>query len=182
MSQDNTTISNKNSDRRERLREFQTQLLERMKIAQSNTSESENQLGVVIGDTHFLINLHEAGEIVSAGGITPVPLTKGWYKGLINIRGNLIGVIDLLQFQDLQGIDIKSNSPVVAFASHLAFNAGLIVTKVVGLRNVALMNEKPLLQSLPWRPKCYVDDDKQEWMTLNIEQLIVQSEFLHIER
>src|SRR3954447_26348291 len=85
--------------RRTRLREFQAQLVDRMQAARSGVDTRVNQLGVMIGQSRWLLNLQEAGEIVPASSITPVPLTRDWFLGLANIRGNLISVIDFGRFQ-----------------------------------------------------------------------------------
>src|SRR3569832_818938 len=85
--------------RRTRLREFQSQLVERMQAARSGVDTRINQLGVMIGQDRWLLSLQEAGEIISVGAITAVPLTHDWFLGLSNIRGNLISVIDFARFQ-----------------------------------------------------------------------------------
>ena len=170
----------KRGARRERLREFQSQLLERMQAARSGAAISSNQLGVMIGQTRYLINLREAGEIVSMGQITQVPLTRDWYLGLLNIRGNLIGVVDIQRFQGQTGIDAGSDCRIVAFASGLAFNAGLLVSKVLGLRNVAEMTLQPGSASYPWMQQSYLDANDQTWHELNVAHLIQDNQFLHI--
>ena len=42
--------------------------------------------------------LDEAQEVLAVGGITPVPLTRPWYRGLTNVRGNLYSVVDFARF------------------------------------------------------------------------------------
>jgi len=171
----------KRGDRRERLREFQSQLLERMQAARSSEAASANQLGVMIGQTRYLLNLREAGEIVSVGHITPVPLTRDWYLGLLNIRGNLIGVIDIQRFQGQPPVEINSDCRVIAFSTGLAFNAGLLVTKVLGLRNVAEMTAQQIgTDENGWMQQSYVDGNAQTWFELNLSNLIQDGSFLHI--
>src|ERR1700741_2288747 len=85
--------------RRTRLREFQAKLVERMQAASAGAAPHTSQLGVMIGQTRWLLNLQQAGEIVSVGSITKVPLTQEWFLGLTNIRDNLTSVIDLAHFR-----------------------------------------------------------------------------------
>ena len=171
----------KRADRRERLREFQSQLLVRMQAARSSEATSSNQLGVMIGQTRYLLNLREAGEIVSVGQITAVPLTRDWYLGLLNIRGNLIGVIDIQRFQGQPLMEVNSDCRVVAFSTGLTFNAGLLVTKVLGLRNVAEMTAIQTVDDTNgWMQQSYVDNNAQSWFELNLSNLIQDSSFLHI--
>ncbi len=170
--------------RRTRLREFQTQLVERMQAAQRGAHTKFNQLGIVIGSARYLLDLRESGEIVSAGAFSPVPLTKEWYLGLANVRGNLTGVIDLPRFQGLESTRFESSSRVVAFAQHLAFNNGLLVSQVLGLRSSEEMQElvrdSADADFKPWLRKKFQDKDGQIWYELSLADLILDQDFLHI--
>jgi len=167
--------------RRTRLREFQAQLVERMQAARAGTHVQANQLGVMIGQTRWLLNLHEAGEIISVGAITPVPLTRDWYLGLTNIRGNLISVVDFARFQGEAPTPIEKESRVIAFASSLSFNGGLLVSRVLGLRNVADMQLQPGGASdKPWSARHYRDRDANQWSELNLSLIVQDPEFLHV--
>ena len=175
-------VDDKRGERRERLRDFQSQLLERMQIARTGDVISSNQLGVMIGQTRYLLSLREAGEIVSVGQISQVPLTRDWYLGLLNLRGNLIGVVDMQSFQGQSNVELNSDCRIVAFSSSLAFNAGLLVSKVLGLRNVAEMTAQASSsdnQSM-WLRRSYVDNNNQIWHELSLANLIQDGDFLHI--
>jgi twitching motility protein PilI len=86
--------------RRTRLRLYQEQLLERMQAAKNGAGASVAQLGLAIGGARYLVDLAEVGEIVAPVPVTPVPLTRPWYLGLANVRGSLLGVIDLARYLD----------------------------------------------------------------------------------
>jgi len=176
------TADDKRGERRERLRDFQSQLLERMKAAKNSDVVSSNQLGLMIGPTHYLLNLRDAGEIVSVGQISQVPLTREWYLGLLNLRGNLIGVIDMQSFQGQSKVELNSDCRIVALSPSLAFNAGLLVSKVLGLRNVADMTiQQNSSENQPaWFRQSYVDNSGQIWYELNLGRLIQDADFLHI--
>jgi twitching motility protein PilI len=178
-----TTRPSDRAGRRTRLREFQSQLVERMQAAQSGVDTHVNQLGVLIGETRWLLSLQEAGEIVSVGAITPVPWTQDWFLGLTNIRGNLISVADLARFHGNAATVIDKDCRVVAFAPSLSFNGGLLVSRVMGLRNLDEMTllEEPAQSEAPGvRPRRYVDRDQQAWQQLDLATLLQDSRFLHI--
>ena len=79
-----------------KLREFSTQLAQRLKEAPNQPTEP-TRLAVRIGVENYLIEMALAGEIVSLPEVAPVPWTRPWYRGLANVRGRLIGVVDLMQ-------------------------------------------------------------------------------------
>ncbi len=168
--------------RRTRMREFQTQLVERMQAARAGADTRVSQLGVMIGQRRWLLSLQEAGEIVSVGTITKVPLTHGWFLGLSNIRGNLISVIDFAQFQGQGATTIDKESRIVAFAAGLEFNCGLLVSRVLGLRNVADMEQRsdPQEGVAQWSSQHYVDRDSQVWTELKLALVVQDPQFLHV--
>lgn len=168
--------------RRTRLREFQAQLMERMQAAKTGASVQSSQLGVMIGQSRWLLNLREAGEIVSVGAITKVPLTQDWFLGMTNIRGNLISVVDFARFQGMASTPIEKECRIVAFASNLSFNSGLLVSRVMGLRNVAEMAIEPDAEHAvaPWAPRRYRDHDAHVWTELNLSLVVQDPQFLHV--
>jgi len=169
--------------RRMRLREFQTRLVGRMQAAQSGTDSHPNHLGVVIGSKRWLISLRHAGEIVPAGSITPVPLTPDWFLGVTSIRGTLASVADLARFHGAPRWQIDKDSRVRAFSPTLAFNGALLVTRVLGLRNMTQMRETDApgdSQPSPWASAHYVDDDGQDWTRLDLSLVIQDPRFLHV--
>ncbi len=174
--------------RRTRMREFQAQLMERMQAAQRGTRLRVNQLGILIGQSRYLLDLREAGEIVTAGSVTNVPLTKDWYLGLSNIRGNLTSVVDLARFEGGQKTGLDSSCRIVAFAPGLAFNSGLLVSQVLGLRNSSEMNPEPAeainvddeVNNRHWIVRRYRDRDNQIWLELSLSILVQDQNFLHV--
>ncbi|MFC5476163.1 chemotaxis protein CheW [Paraherbaspirillum soli] len=170
--------------RRNRLREFQSHLLERMQAARSGTEAQESQLGLLIGHTRWLLNLQEAGEIVAVDNIARVPLTHDWYLGLSNIRGSLVSVIDFARFQGQGLTQIDKECRIVAFAPTFSFNSGLLVSRVLGLRNVAQMTLQPQAETsaavdeLP--AKRYLDSDSQVWTELSMAQILRNPRFLQV--
>jgi twitching motility protein PilI len=169
--------------RRARLRDFQTHLVDRMHAARSGADAHVNQLAVVIGGGRFLLDLTQAGEITTVGAVTRVPLTADWFLGLSNLRGNLITVIDLARFQGQDATIIEKDSRIVAFAPALGFNCGLLVSRVLGLRNVdgmTLKNPAAVADNRPWLARHFVDQEAQDWTELDLSLITQDSRFLHV--
>jgi twitching motility protein PilI len=162
----------KGAARRARLRQYQEQLLERMQAARTSSGARAHQLGVEIGGVRYLLDLVEAGEIVPLPPLAPVPLTQPWYLGLANVRGNLLGVVDLARYLDPQAPP-TAGTRLVTFASGLGFPCALLVAKVVGLRHAADMT--PLEGRLR-------DADGQEWTPLSLAALAREDRFLQVAR
>ncbi len=157
--------------RRTRLRQYQVQLLERMQAARSNTGARINQLGVMIGGERFLLDLTQAGEIVPVAPVTEVPLTQPWYLGLANIRGNLVGVIDLARYLGQADTATGADSRIVTFAAGLGFNCGLLVARVYGLRHAGEMEQAG---------DRLRDAEGNQWTPLDLAALVHDPRFLHV--
>jgi len=166
------------SARRARLRHYQQQLLERMQAARTASGARANQLGVEIGGVRYLLDLLEAGEIVPVPALTRVPLTQPWYLGLANVRGNLVGVIDLAAY--LGQPPAPSSAPagaarIVTLAAALGVPCGLLASRVVGLRHAADMEQvrRPDGDRL-------VDADGLDWTPLALAELVREERFLQV--
>ena len=157
--------------RRTRLRQYQVQLLERMQAARSNSGARINHLGVQIGAQRILLDLTQAGEIVPVSPVTTVPLTQPWYLGLANIRGNLVGVIDLARYLKLGETGSGQDARFVTFAGALGFNCALLVSKVYGLRHAGDMRQ---------HGDQLRDADANEWDVLDLAALARDPRFLQI--
>jgi twitching motility protein PilI len=157
--------------RRTRLRQYQVQLLERMQAARTNSGARVNQLGVMIGAERYLLDLTQAGEIVSVAPLTAVPLTQPWYLGLSNIRGNLVGVIDFARYLDQGATALGADSRLVTFAAGLGFNCALLVARVYGLRHAAGMQQAG---------ERLRDAEANVWTPLDLAALVQDPRFLHV--
>ncbi|KQQ47319.1 type IV pili signal transduction protein [Duganella sp. Leaf126] len=156
------------AERRERLRQFQAQLIERVQAARSGTATGVRELGVTIGARHYLLDLTQIGEIVMPQPVAPVPLARPWYLGLANIRGDLTGVIDLARYLGQPGpadADAGADTDLgaaaaagdgaataeparraalaerrlITFSPRLGFNCALLADRVLGLRTSSAM-------------------------------------------
>jgi len=173
--------------RRTRLRQYQEQLLERMQSARTSSGARAHQLGVEIGGVRYLLDLLEAGEIVPVPALTPVPLTRSWYLGLANIRGSLVGVIDLAgYFAEQDGAAPVSAVPapavplagagagaarIITLSASLGVPCGLLATRVLGLRHAADMR--------PEGGRLH-DADGNAWTPLALAALVREERFLNV--
>jgi twitching motility protein PilI len=169
------------------LREFQARLTERLREA-SATPDLAARLGLMIGEQRWLVDLSEAGEIVPVPDvIAPVPLTREWLLGVVNLRGTLFTVTDLLRLTQQGSTELGKDARLLALAARLDFNAAVLVSRTLGLRNVASMrvDDEPRAQPGPvrdWMGRTLVDADGQRWRELSLARLAASEEFLMVGR
>lgn len=164
------------------LREFQARLSERLRRATS--ADMAARLGLLIGDERYLVDLSEAGEIVPIPSqITVVPLTRDWFRGLVNLRGSLFGVSDLQRFAGDAPTPVGKESRLIAFSASLNLNAALLVTRMLGLHDAQHWRHDPSRQHwAPWAGRCLVDDEGREWFELSLSRLAADERFLSVNR
>jgi twitching motility protein PilI len=68
--------------------------------------------------------------------ITRIPGAKSWVKGLANVRGSLMPMLDLRQFLG-SGATTPGRNTRVIVVHHREIPAGLIVDEVLGFRRFA---------------------------------------------
>ena len=174
------------AQRRERLREFQTGLSEKLRRAQS-APLAVNRLGLQIGPHRLLVDLADAGEILAVPDIAPVPLTKAWYRGLANVRGNLLGIVDLSLFAGGPATPLDKDSRVLAFSTDLRFSVGILVSRMLGLRSAADLatgtaaSDTDVLFA-PWVREKLVDAQDMHWQELDLSALTADERFVDIAR
>ncbi len=162
--------------RRARLRQYQEELLERVQAARTGSGQRTHELGVEIGGERYLLDLLEAGEIVPVPALTTVPLTQPWYLGLANIRGSLVGVVDLARFFGPlhgapEGAAIGPATRLVTFAPSLGLPCGFLAARVHGLRQAADMTPQD---------GRLVDADGNAWTPLALAALAQDERFLQV--
>jgi len=156
------------------LREFQQQVLDRLQ-EQAAGSAQVSTLGVQVGQEFWLVDMTDIGEVMPMPMLTTVPLTKPWYCGVANVRGNLCSIVDLGAFMNNQSTPREANNRVLLLGQRFAFNTGLLVSQVLGLRNTHDWQQNEINGEV-----CYQDDSGQIWRKLDINNLLHQPEFLQI--
>jgi twitching motility protein PilI len=156
------------------LREFQQGLLDRMQVQAASGTQAAT-LGVVIGGDSWLIDMADISEVLAVPDLTSVPLTKPWYCGVANVRGNIYSITDLGAYMDYGLTAHDAQSRVLLIGQKYNFNTGLLVSRVLGLRNA-----KDWQRSDQEGEVIYHDDGGQQWHKLDIRHLLQQPEFIQI--
>jgi twitching motility protein PilI len=85
----------------------------------------------------YLVAREETREVLGVpASTTRVPGAKGWIKGLANVRGQLLPIVDLRQFLGSGVTPITRNTRIVV-VNHREIPAGLLVDEVLGFRRFA---------------------------------------------
>ena len=85
----------------------------------------------------YLVAREETREVLGVPtSMTRVPGAKAWIKGLANVRGQLLPIIDLRQFLGSGMTPLTRNTRIIV-VNHREIPAGLLVDEVLGFRRFA---------------------------------------------
>jgi len=161
------------------LREFQAHLAKR--LAGASEQSAAGLLGVQSGADFWLLKLSDSGEIIPLTPLTGVPLTKPWFAGMANIRGNLYSVVDFSAFQGGEATPQNSSSRLLLIGTRYDSNAALLVTRMLGLRNIDDLTAAPAEPgAAPWAADAYSDHEGRRWKMLDVSQLLADERFMDI--
>ncbi len=172
---------------REAIRELQTRLASRLQAARDE-GLSISWLAVKAGGANYLLPLAQSGEIFPASGLQVVPYAQPWFRGVVNLRGGLYGVVDLALFIASESgaapvaAEAGSELLVVTLNPALEVNCALQVGALAGLRNPDAFTavHAPAAGAPAWFGKAFDDAQGQRWQEINLQTLSQQPRFLLI--
>jgi twitching motility protein PilI len=104
-----------------------------------DTAVGQEWVGVAfrMGGETFLVARSETREVLGyPAAVTRIPGAKSWVKGLANVRGQLLPMLDLRQFLG-SGATTSGRNTRVVVVNHREIPAGLMVDEVLGFRRFA---------------------------------------------
>lgn len=171
---------------REALRELQSRLATRLQAARTE-GVSVAWLAVQSGGHGYLLPLGQSGEIFPLANLQSVPYARAWFRGVLNIRGGLYGVVDMADFIAQSGGPqrtqaVATEASVVTLNAALEVNCALQVDALAGLRGVdAFVASTPAAaEAPPYFGNCFVDAHGVSWQEINLRTLSHNPQFLNI--
>jgi twitching motility protein PilI len=157
------------------LREFQQSVLDRLQAQMASGTRRVSTLGIQVGEEFWLVDMSDINEVLPLPPLTTVPLTKPWFCGVANVRGNLYSIVDFAVYSGGAPTPHEGQSRVLLAGQKFAFNAGLLVTRVLGMRNATDWQSSEQDGEVRLQ-----DGNGQVWRKMDMTQLLQQPEFLQI--
>ena len=167
------------------LKNFQQQLTQRLQSAQ-RTHQSESCYLACRTDTQrWLFELAHTEQILAGEVPMPVPFTRPWFKGLVNFRSQLIGVIDLDVFAGAEPMPWQTNDRVLLLSSALPIRCGIRITQttsVIDRTHLSPVTPSPALTSHQpsWVTQTFTDANGQSYYCVDLVALMALPAFLDI--
>ena len=95
----------------------------------------------------YALETRHVAEVVALNDLTPLPCTPPFVRGIVNVRGRVVPVLDIKQFFDLpdQGLT-DLHRIILVHGNDLEF--GVLADVIVGVRSIRVESLQPSLPTL----------------------------------
>lgn len=140
-------------------------------------------VGFRIGDIAMIAPLTQVNEILHYPQLTLVPGTQPWVKGLANIRGTLLPILDLQSYLGQAPIQLSNQSRILIIQQG-DLSAGLLVDEVMGLRHFDPDNRVTRIRKMDPAVKAYIrgafQENKKTWHLFDMSALTDDPHFYKV--
>lgn len=140
-------------------------------------------VGFMVGKNDLIVEMDDVVEILEQIDVTRVPSVKPWFKGIANVRGNLMPVVDLGHY--LFGEPTRLNKSVrYMVVESESTNVALMIAGVSGMRTFRLYQKREFSKQTNDRLKDYLthafESADEYWNVFNMGGLVSSEEFNQI--
>jgi purine-binding chemotaxis protein CheW len=158
----------------------------------TDVSELEKYLTFVLADEEYGIEILRVREIIGFMDVTPVPQTPDFVKGVINLRGEVIPVIDLrVKFGMPEGEVTEETCIIVAEvkmngSQQARVQMGIVVDTVQEVLDIPASNISPApefgadIKTEYIQGMGKVDDEVK--ILLDIDRVLSEEEFVQLDK
>ncbi len=152
------------------------------KVAETTAGPEWVGVAFRMGGETFLVAREETREVLGyPAAVTRIPGAKNWVKGLANVRGQLLPMLDLRQFLG-SGATASGRNTRVVVVNHREIPAGLMVDEVLGFRRFADAEFDPEAPPTVIRCDSYLAGafrrGGEVWPVLSLKSLVESQSFL----
>jgi len=145
----------------------------------ANTSE---YMTFELGRMKYAVELPKIREILTYPEIiTTLPNTTGWVKGLINLRGEVVPILDIRIKFNTGEIEYNDNTAVIAVITEDKRMIGIVVDKVDDVQKIDASTLSPVSDMGSAIPSKYLKgfvrlDNSQMLVIMDIESVVHKDE------
>ncbi len=147
-----------------------------------NSSNSDEYMTFILGAMKYAIELPKIREILTYPElITKLPNTSSWVKGLINLRGEVVPILDIRVKFGTGEVVYDDNTAVVAVITDDNRMVGLVVDKVDDVQRLENSSMFPVTDMGSAIPSKYLKgfvrlEDNQMLVIMDIETVVHKEE------
>jgi len=156
---------------------------------QEELKDAWTGMGFRLDGSDVVVPLDQIHEVLTIPPLTLIPGSKNWVRGIANVRGSLLPILDLRGFLGLSEV---TDTPLtrVLVVNHQGIFAGLIVDQIWGLKHFFLdqtvqrdeaAGAESIPQMHPYIPQGFRDTEKI-WPVFSLHSIAEASDFLQVAK
>ena len=132
----------------------------------------------VLAFEHYAVETRYVREVIPLENLTPLPCTPAFALGIVNVRGEILPVIDLKKFFELPEKGLTDlNKVIVLQSGEMVF--GILADTVAGMRRVPFAGIQPSLPTLTGVREAYLKGVTAErTVVLDAEKLLADEKII----
>ena len=144
--------------------------------------EQSEYMTFILGCMKYAIELPKIREILTYPEIiTPLPNTTKWVKGLINLRGEVVPILDVRVKFNTGTIVYDENTAVIAVITKDSRMLGIVVDKVDDVQKIDITSLSPVASMGSAIPSEYLKgyvrlEDNQMLVLMDVESVLNKDE------
>lgn len=154
--------------------------------AAEDLAEYWSGIGFLLDGHRYITSISEVGEILSPPVYTRVPGVKPWFKGVSNVRGRLMSVVDFAGFLNKPVSHRSTSSQRLLVIDDGDLYSGLVVDGILGLHHFtqeAFSRDQAIDDEAiaPYVVGSY-EKEGERWSVVSLVRLAEDPAFLQVAR
>ncbi|KUK14567.1 MAG: chemotaxis protein CheW [Synergistetes bacterium] len=133
-----------------------------------------------LGKEEYGVDIAKVQEIVRVQEVTHIPQAPAFVEGIVNLRGNIIPIVDLKKRFNLEGGDVSEKEKRVIVVNVGKQIVGIVVDSVSEIIRIPRENVEPPPPIVAGIEATYIEGvgkiDKRLIILLNIEKILTEKE------
>lgn len=150
--------------------------------SQQEVIQTWSGIGFRMGENYFVAPMGEVGEVLHEQRYTQLPGVKPWVKGVANVRGRLLPVMDLCGFLGSEMSPVRKKRRLLV-VEHQDVFAGLTVDEVFGMQHFPVDGFSEQVPALEEQVRPFVHgvfQREKQWLVFSPHSLAKDQGFLDV--
>ena len=139
-------------------------------------------LAYKVGSFQFVTGMDQISEVVPLSPFAMVPRSQSWLRGVANIRGRLLTVVDLQDYLGMDPVNVDQYSRLIVINNDL-LSCCLLVRRLQGLRHFDPVGDSCEVGELGQQWSHYITGgvcrDQDKWLVFDTDLLVDDKGFLN---
>jgi purine-binding chemotaxis protein CheW len=130
-----------------RILKLRAQALSQAESQEAAPGESLEVVEFILAQEHYAVESMHVRDVYPLDQLTPLPCTPTFVLGIVNLRSEILSVIDIKKFFDLPERGLTDlNKVIVLESGHMRF--GILADAIAGVHRIAASDLQPSLPTL----------------------------------